>query len=109
MTIQEIKSRYGIIGNSHLLDHSIKVASQVAPTEISVLISGESGVGKEVFPQIIHFLSARKHGPTLRLTAEQYLKARLTPNYLDTRRGLSPVHMKPGKDILKLLMAAPFF
>ncbi len=63
MTIQEIKSRYGIIGNSALLEHSIKVASQVAPTEISVLISGESGVGKEVFPQIIHHLSARKHGP----------------------------------------------
>ncbi len=63
MTIHEIKSRYGIIGNSPLLEHSIKVASQVAPTEISVLISGESGVGKEVFPQIIHFLSARKHGP----------------------------------------------
>ncbi len=63
MTIQEIKSRYGIIGNSPLLEHSIKVASQVAPTEISVLISGESGVGKEVFPQIIHHLSARKHGP----------------------------------------------
>lgn len=46
-----------------MLEHSIKVASQVAPTEISVLISGESGVGKEVFPQIIHHLSARKHGP----------------------------------------------
>ncbi len=63
MTIQEIKSRYGIIGNSPLLEHSINVARQVAPTEISVLISGESGVGKEVFPQIIHHLSARKHGP----------------------------------------------
>ncbi len=63
MTIQEIKSRYGIIGNSALLEHSINVARQVAPTEISALISGESGVGKEVFPQIIHYLSARKHGP----------------------------------------------
>ena len=63
MTIHEIKARYGIIGNSPLLEHSIKVAGQVAPTEISVLISGESGVGKEVFPQIIHHLSARKHGP----------------------------------------------
>jgi len=63
MTIQEIKSRYSIIGNSPLLEHSINVARQVAPTEISVLISGESGVGKEVFPQIIHHLSARKHGP----------------------------------------------
>ena len=63
MTIQEIKARFGIIGNSPLLEHSINVAKQVAPTEITVLISGESGVGKEVFPQIIHQLSPRKHGP----------------------------------------------
>src|SRR3954471_23753217 len=63
MTIQEIKARFGIIGNSPLLEHAINVARQVAPTEISVLISGESGVGKEVFPQIIHQLSPRKHGP----------------------------------------------
>lgn len=63
MTVQEIKQRFGIIGNSSLLDHSINTAKQVAPTDITVLISGESGVGKEVFPQIIHHLSARKHGP----------------------------------------------
>jgi transcriptional regulator with PAS, ATPase and Fis domain len=63
MTTLEIKQRFSIIGNSPLLDHAINVARQVAPTEISVLISGESGVGKEVFPQIIHQLSARKHGP----------------------------------------------
>ena len=63
MTIQEIKARFGIIGNSPLLEHALNVARQVAPTEISVLISGESGVGKEVFPQIIHQLSPRKHGP----------------------------------------------
>lgn len=63
MTIQEIKARFGIIGNSPLLEHAINVAKQVAATEISVLISGESGVGKEVFPQIIHQMSPRKHGP----------------------------------------------
>src|SRR5436853_327062 len=63
MTVQEIKARFGIIGSSPLLEHAIKVASQVAPTDISVLITGESGVGKEVFPQIIHQFSPRKHGP----------------------------------------------
>src|SRR6476620_699623 len=63
MTVQEIKARFGIIGNSPLIEHAIDVARQVASTEISVLISGESGVGKEVFPQIIHQLSPRKHGP----------------------------------------------
>src|SRR5437773_12304252 len=63
MTTLEIKQRFGIIATSPLLEHAINVAKQVAPTEISVLISGESGVGKEVFPQIIHQLSPRKHGP----------------------------------------------
>jgi transcriptional regulator with PAS, ATPase and Fis domain len=63
MTIHDIKARFAIIGNSPLLEHAINVAKQVAPTEISVLIFGESGVGKEVFPQIIHQLSPRKHGP----------------------------------------------
>ncbi|HNP99170.1 MAG TPA: sigma 54-interacting transcriptional regulator, partial [Bacteroidia bacterium] len=62
MTINEIKARFGIIGNSPLLEHAINVARQVASTDVSILIFGESGVGKEVFPQIIHQLSARKHG-----------------------------------------------
>jgi len=61
--IQDIKNRFGIIGNSPLLNRAIDIARQVAPTDISVLIQGESGSGKEVFSQIIHHLSARKHGP----------------------------------------------
>src|SRR6056297_2955231 len=61
--IQRTKQRFAIIGNSPLLHRAIDVAMQVAPTDISVLITGESGVGKEVFPQIIHHLSSRKHGP----------------------------------------------
>lgn len=63
MTIQEIKNRFAIIGSSPLLDRAIDIAKQVAPTDLTVLITGESGTGKEVFPQIIHNLSARKHGP----------------------------------------------
>jgi transcriptional regulator with PAS, ATPase and Fis domain len=62
MTIQEIKNRFGIIGGSPSLDRAIDIAKQVAPTDLTVLITGESGSGKEVFPQIIHNLSARKHG-----------------------------------------------
>ncbi len=62
MTVQEIKNRFGIIGSSSLLDRAIDIAMQVAPTDLTVLITGESGTGKEVFPQIIHALSARKHG-----------------------------------------------
>jgi len=63
MDVQAIKQRFGIIGTSALLDRAIDIARQVAPTDITVLITGESGVGKESFPQIIHNLSARKHGP----------------------------------------------
>lgn len=63
MDIQEIKQRFGIIGNSILLNRAIDIARQVAPTDITVLITGESGSGKEVFSHIIHQLSARKHGP----------------------------------------------
>ncbi|HVS94463.1 MAG TPA: sigma-54 dependent transcriptional regulator [Mucilaginibacter sp.] len=63
MDIQEIKQRFGIIGNSPLLNRAITIANQVAPTDISVLITGESGSGKEVFSHIIHQMSPRKHGP----------------------------------------------
>ncbi|GAB3933136.1 sigma-54 interaction domain-containing protein [Mucilaginibacter myungsuensis] len=63
MDIQEIKQRFGIIGSSPLLNRAIHIANQVAPTDISVLITGESGSGKEVFSHIIHQMSPRKHGP----------------------------------------------
>jgi len=61
ISIQSIKQRFGIIGNNFLLDRSIEKAVRVAPTDISVLVTGESGVGKESFPKIIHQLSHRKH------------------------------------------------
>jgi len=66
MTQQEllaIKQRFGIIGQSPLLNRDIEIAVQVARTDLSVLITGESGVGKEHFPKIIHAYSSRKHGP----------------------------------------------
>ena len=61
-SIQQVKQRFGIIGNDATLNRAIDVAMQVAPTDLSVLITGESGVGKENFPQIIHQNSHRKHG-----------------------------------------------
>ena len=60
--IQQVKLRFGIIGNNESLMRAIDIAIQVAPTDLSVLITGESGVGKESFPQIIHQYSRRKHG-----------------------------------------------
>ncbi|MBN1111727.1 MAG: sigma 54-interacting transcriptional regulator [Bacteroidales bacterium] len=62
VNIQSIKQRFGIIGNSSGLIRAINIAYQVAPTDLSVLINGESGVGKENFPKIIHQFSPRKHG-----------------------------------------------
>ncbi|MVT09227.1 sigma-54 interaction domain-containing protein [Chitinophaga tropicalis] len=61
--IQSIKNRFGIIGNSPALNYALQVAAQVSNTDLTVLIVGESGVGKEVFSNIIHSLSARKHNP----------------------------------------------
>lgn len=61
MEIQSIKNRFGIIGNSPALLYALQVAAQVANTDLTVLIYGESGVGKEVFSQVIHALSSRKH------------------------------------------------
>ena len=62
MNIQDIKQRFEIIGNSPLLNYALDTAVKVAPTDITVLINGESGVGKEAFSKIIHALSNRKHG-----------------------------------------------
>jgi transcriptional regulator with PAS, ATPase and Fis domain len=62
MDVQQVKLRFGIIGSNPALLRALDIAVQVAPTDLSVLITGESGVGKEVFPQVIHQNSARKHG-----------------------------------------------
>ena len=59
--ITTVKQRFGIIGASELLDRALEVAVRVAPTDLTVLVTGESGVGKEFFPQVIHAYSARKH------------------------------------------------
>lgn len=61
MDILSVKQRFGIIGNSELLNRALEIALRVAPTDLSVLVTGESGVGKEFFPQVIHAYSSRKH------------------------------------------------
>src|SRR5258705_4511253 len=67
--VQTIKQRFGIIGNAPQLNNAVRVAMQVAPTEMSVLITGESGSGKESLSKIIHSLSPRKHGQFIALTS----------------------------------------
>jgi len=63
MDVQQVKQRFGILGNSPALNRALSVAVQVAPTDISVLITGESGTGKEAIPKVLHQLGSRKHGP----------------------------------------------
>lgn len=62
MDLQQVKQRFGIIGNAEGLNRAIERAIQVAPTDLTVLVTGESGTGKETFPKIIHQYSSRKHG-----------------------------------------------
>jgi transcriptional regulator with PAS, ATPase and Fis domain len=62
MNLQQVKQRFGVIGNAPALNRALEVALQVAGTDISVLVLGESGTGKEIIPQIIHQMSSRKHG-----------------------------------------------
>ena len=59
--LQALKQRYGVVGRSELLDRALETALRVAPTELTVLIQGESGVGKEVISKVIHEYSHRKH------------------------------------------------
>lgn len=81
--LQAIKQRYNIVGNCEALNHVLDVALQVAPTDLSVLIVGESGVGKEIIPRVIHdnsLADARNISPS---TAVRFLKAPSTPSSSD--------------------------
>jgi len=109
MDTQNIKQRFGIIGNSPLLNRAIDIASQVAPTDMSVLITGESGSGKEVFSHIIHQMSARKHGAFIAVNCGAIPEGTIDQNYLAMRKVLLPEHMKHVKDISKLQMEAQYF
>ena len=88
--IQQVKLRFGIIGNNEALMRAIDIAIQVAPTDLSVLITGESGVGKESFPQIIHQYSRRKHGQYIAVNCGAIPEGRLTRNCSVMRRAHLP-------------------
>ena len=107
--IQQVKQRFGIIGNTEALSRAIDVAIQVAPTDLSVLITGESGVGKESFPQIIHQYSRRKHDSILLSTVVLFRRARLIPNCSGMRRVRLPVRLANGKGTLAKPTAVLFF
>jgi len=87
MDIQDIKQRFGIIGNDFELNRAIEVAIQVAPTDLSVLISGESGVGKESFPQIIHNFSHRKLGKYIAVNCGAIPEGTIDYELFGTKKG----------------------
>ena len=99
--LQNIKARFGIIGNYPALNRALEKSMQVAPTDISVLVIGESGVGKEFIPKIIHSLSHRKHMPYIVVNCGAIPEGTIDSNYLVTKRVLLRVLQPPEKVILK--------
>jgi transcriptional regulator with PAS, ATPase and Fis domain len=87
MTIPQIKQRFGIIGNSRDLNNAVEVAMQVAPTEVTVLIYGENGTGKDVFSRIIHQFSKRKHEPFIAINTGAIPEGTLDSELFGHERG----------------------
>src|ERR1700733_14147724 len=87
MELQAIKNRFGIIGNAPELNFALSVAVQVANTDLTVLINGESGVGKEAFSHIIHSLSARKKNPFTAKNWGPFRKGKIDSNLLGQKKG----------------------
>ena len=107
--IQSVKLRFGIIGNTEELNRAIDVAMQVAPTDLSVLVTGESGVGKESFPQIIHQFSRRKHGPYIAVNCGAIPEGPLIPSCSAMKRALLPEPSATATVILPKPMAERSF
>lgn len=87
MTIQQIKQRYGIIGNSREVNTAVEIASQVAPTDVTVLIYGENGTGKDIFPRIIHQFSKRRHKKFMAINTGAIPKGTLESELFGHERG----------------------
>ena len=87
MDIQSIKNRYGIIGNSPALHHALNTAIQVSSTDLSVLIVGESGVGKEVIANVIHTRSRRAGKPMVKLNCAAFPQAMIESELFGYVRG----------------------
>ena len=107
--IQQVKLRFGIIGNTEALTRAIDVAIQVAPTDLSVLITGESGVGKESFPQIIHQYSRESMDSILLSTVVLFLKEPSIRNCSVMKKGLLREPLVSERAILVKPTAELFF
>lgn len=107
--IQNVKLRFGIIGSTEGLNRAIDIAIQVAPTDLSVLVTGESGVGKESFPQIIHQFSRRKHGPYIAVNCGAIPEGTIDSELFGHEKEHLPEQSVTGKVILPKPMAVLFF
>ena len=99
--IQQVKQRFGIIGNAPSLLAAIGRAMQVAPIDLSVLINGESGAGKEFFPQIIHYYSARKHNKYIAVNCGAIPEGTIDSELFGHEKGALPAQYLHAKGILK--------
>jgi transcriptional regulator with PAS, ATPase and Fis domain len=109
MNTQELKQKFGIIGNNILLERAVDIARQVAPTDLNVVINGESGTGKEVFPQIIHQNSARKHGPYIAVNCGAIPEGTIDSELFGHEKGAFTGATGPARVILKLRTGEQFF
>ena len=108
-TVQSIKQRFSIIGNDTGLNRAVEKAVQVAPTDISVLVTGESGVGKESIPKIIHQLSHRKHGKYIAVNCGAIPEGTIDSELFGHEKGAFTGATQTVLATLKLLMEGPFF
>ena len=106
--IQNVKLRFGIIGNAAGLNRAIDIAMQVAPTDLSVLITGESGVGKETFPQIVHQFSRRKHGQYIAVNCGAIPEGTIDSELFGHEKVHLPERLVTETVILRKLMEVPF-
>ena len=104
----DIKQRFSIIGNSDKLDQAIDIAIQIAPTDISALITGESGVGKEAIPKIIHQHSQRKHNKYIAVNCGAIPEGTIDSELFGHEKGFTGASDN-RKVILKLQTAAQYF
>ena len=107
--IQNIKLRFGIIGNAEGLNRAIDIAMQVAPTDLSVLITGESGVGKESFPQIIHQFSRRKHGKYIAVNCGAIPEGTIDSELFGHEKGAFTGAGKTKKGLMELAIGGTVF
>ena len=106
--LQSVKQRFGIVGNSSLLNTALQTAIKVAATDMNVLIQGESGVGKESFSKIIHQLSARKHAPFIAVNCGAIPEGTIDSELFGHEKGSFTGASENAKVILKVLVEVPF-